>query len=128
MLLPYICQQKICPSSVIHANYFTHRLSDSYVSIYTSYELNPINNDQKHWYAFILYYWHMPLNRYTSHITHMCQIALLLQCKYRPTLLQTSIKNLQHLFTILLQNICQEIICPMKFHISVPYTKITGHM
>ena len=38
---------------------------------------------QEHRYAYISHYWHMPLNKYTSHITHMCPTSLLLWSTYK---------------------------------------------
>ena len=47
--------------------------------------MNPKNEkcDQAHLHTYIPHYWHMPLNKYTCQIAHICPITLL-QSIYRP--------------------------------------------
>ena len=55
---------------------------DNYVSVYmlqcSRWTHCNQQCDQEHWYTYNSYYWHMPLNKCASHITHMsyCNTAL----------------------------------------------------
>ena len=88
MLLPYTCQKQICPSN---ATYKTHMPISSCVHmtqlcqyIYLIWTKSNQQCDQEHWYTYISNYWHMSLNIYVSHMTHICPTALLLWSIYRP--------------------------------------------
>ena len=79
---------------------------------------------QQHWFTCISHYWHMTLNNY------VCQIAQIFYCGLHKdsTLLHISIKinELQQLFTILLQSMCQQQICPSKVK-NWAYSQIIWH-
>ena len=72
--------------------------------------------EKEHLYTYISHYWHMPLNKYTSHITHRCPTALLLWSTYRPHIpgYTDSKENsiLQILITMLFPYLCQKQISP----------------
>ena len=74
----------ICNISQLHG-----QISYNYVSIYTSYQLNAINNVTKstgiHKNS---HYWHMPLSKYSCYIAHIYTTAILYSA-----LLHTTIKN-----------------------------------
>ena len=63
MLMPYLCQQQICPSN---ATYMSHcqlvhvQIWDIYVSIYTQYELTAMNNGPEALVYIHRYYWIYP--------------------------------------------------------------------
>ena len=82
-----MCQQQICPSKAIyrHICQLLHMyICNNYISIYTSYELNAINNVTKSTCIHTFHITDMPLNKYSCHIAHTCPTALLLQSTYRP--------------------------------------------
>ena len=55
----------------------------------------------------------MPLNKYVSHITHICPTVLPLRSTYRPYInAHLSPKKIQLLITMLLPYMCQQEICP----------------
>ena len=54
--------------------------------------------DQEHRYTHISHYWHMPLNKYASHITHVCPTVFLLWSTYIPHITEyTSPKRINNL-------------------------------
>ena len=114
MLLPYMCQQQIHSSNatyMIHTPLLHGQVSDNYVSIQTSYQLRTIKsvtkNTRIHSFHIIgICPWtNMPAT-FHKYVTLHFYLSLHID----PALLTTSIttKKLQHLFTILLQNMCQQ--------------------
>ena len=60
----------------------------------------------------------MPQYKYSSHTAHVWSLQLYYNLHIDQTLLHISLKNkLQNLFTIVVQYICQQQICPLKCHI-----------
>ena len=111
----------ICHKCQLHHG----QIWNSYVHICTSYELIA----RKSMYTCIPHYWHMPLNKYAYHITDVCPTALLLLSPYRPHItayIHKKINELLHFFTKLLQNMCQQQMCPSNAKY-MPYAKITWH-
>ena len=96
--MPHICQ--IC--QLLHVQIY-----DNYVSIYTSYHLTAMNNVTRItgiYTSSLLVY---ALNKYA--LLHI-YVILDIYCSLLTdsSLLQTAINELHHLFTILLQNMCQQ--------------------
>ena len=61
----------------------TH-IQDNYVNTYASYEPNAINNVTRNTDIHTSHYCHMPLNKYTCDIAHICPTALILWSTFRP--------------------------------------------
>ena len=77
MLLP-----EICPSNTIYMPYMQISLYAEmrqlcwyiyFTWIYCNQQCNHMN-----WYTYISNYWHMPLNKYAWHMTHVCPTALIM--------------------------------------------------
>ena len=47
---------------------------------------SPATMWQKHWQTYISHYWHMPLNKYTCHTTHVCATICLFMAAYIPNI------------------------------------------
>ena len=80
--------------------------------------------DQEHSYTYITYYWHMPLNKYASHITHSCPTALLLYTTYRHHITTYTSQNLQQTATFFYHAITIHVPTanmPLKCHICATY-------
>ena len=67
----------------------------------------------EHWYTYISYCWHMPLNKYTCHILHIHTNAFYCSLYIDPTL-HISKKKLLLLYTMLLSYMCQEQMYPLN--------------
>ena len=115
LLLPCMCSQQICPSNVTFMSHMPISscadMRQLYPYIYTSMKIWPG----------ALVYMHSKLMAYAhdQNMPVILQKYLPLHCycslHTNPTFLHISMKkinNLQHLFTTLLQNMCQQQICP----------------
>ena len=70
-----------CHIYITYAYYFMWTYETT-ISIYTSCELNAINNVTRNTYTCILHYWLMPLNKHPCHIAHVCPTAYPLHRTY----------------------------------------------
>ena len=105
ILLPCTCQKLICPSNGTYKPHLqisscAHRRQlCQYICFIQTYCNQQY--DHKHWYTYISHYWHMSLNKYTSHTMHVCPTVQLLWFAYRPYIIaHTSPKKKQQQQTI----------------------------
>ena len=116
MLFPYMCQQQEAspmPHKPINSCPDIRQLHHYMCLIRTHHNQQC---DHKHWYTYFSHYWHRSLNKYVSHIVHVCSSALLLQSTYRPYITFHISENKnnkpQFLLTIILSCMCHQQICP----------------